>query len=185
VLQVREALRIQRGRQTPLLLQEGEQLPVDRFTDSATVQPRLEREIVVDTTLDDALVDQTQHAVDKHFRGHVEPDIEALRPYRRLGSDGVIEQRPISRIVPLAQDQRMGHRVAERTDPDLQRTAVDDKRAGVQRRGIVRGRYRHVRNGKQAPVPDGIARQGGTATQGQTCVVFHEGKLGCNWPMHT
>ena len=120
------------------------------------------------------------HAVDKHFRGDIEPLVErlAVAGYRHLlvGERG--DSRAVVAVVLLAQDAGIGHRIPEGTDTDLQGTAVSHQRAGVQSGGVILYRYRHIGHRKQGFVVCAIAHQQVEGIDANLRIMLHEGQVG-------
>ena len=96
---------------------------------------------------------QGQETVDQHFRAAVEAGLERRQfGFRKQRCAELFEQPAESPVVGVAQDQRVGERVRERADADLQRAAVPDQGRGVERHCIVGERHRLLRRREQLMV---------------------------------
>ena len=71
--------------------------------------------MVVNLALDHRVLDQVQHAVDEHFRGHIQPLLEGATVLgdRRPHPAQCLHRFAVLPVVPVPQNQTVGHRIAQ------------------------------------------------------------------------
>ena len=94
----------------------------------------------IDLALEHAGIHEIEKALDEHFARAVEANIEAtVFTHRRRRDVRVIEAPNDAakiRVVAMAQNERLGDRIAQRSDAELQRSAVRNRARDVQASGV-------------------------------------------------
>ncbi len=131
-------------------------------------------------TPDDPGLDQVEEAADQHFAEAVEAFPERRFLDRHGGNAAPVQpmdKLPIGAIVLVAQDERLGQRVADRADADLDRAAVLNQARGMQRSGIVAQRHWLVGRSVKRELAGRSAQQMGEITFGNRRIAAHERQL--------
>jgi len=140
----------------------------------------------VDLALEHARVHQIEKALDEHLAHAVEAELErrALAQTRRRAIGGIEPRRESAevRVAPVPQDERLRHRVAERSDAELQGAAVGHRARHVQARGVVGELDGLARRRKQAKIRGRAFQHQVEFTRGNVAVAGHERQLGIDLP---
>ncbi len=105
----------------------------------------------------------------------------------RRGAIGRVEPRHEAaelRVLAVAQDERLRHRVAERSDADLQRAPIGHSAGGVEAGGIFRKPDRLARRSDQGEVGARSLQHQVEFARGNVRVAGHERELGIDLAYH-
>ena len=140
----------------------------------------------VDLALEDAGAHEVEEALDEHLAHPVQAGLErrALAQARGRAVGRIEPRRDVAklRVVPVTQDQRLRHRVAERADAELQRAAVGDRARDVEADGVFGQIDRLARRREQGEVGRRALEQEVELAFRDLGVARHERQLGIDLP---
>jgi len=135
----------------------------------------------VDLALEHARVQQIEKALDQHLAHAVEAELErrALAQTRGRAIAGIEPRRERAkvRVAPMPQDERVRHRVAERSDAELQGAAVGHRARHVHPGGVVGELDGLARRREQAKVRGRAFQHQVEFARGDVAVAGHERQL--------
>jgi len=157
------------------------------FDRTAGIQPTLHGHVRMDPALQHAAPIELQESGDQHLRRPIESLLEPSGPTQAF--DDVTEASEdasrrkhvaVDVVVLVAQLQRVGDRIADRSDPQLQRAAVTNERADIERNEVVDRADGRIRRRKQAEVVFPLIDDGIEVVWRHNGVAVHERQI----PVH-
>ena len=138
----------------------------DGFIDVTVVEQPLDACARIHAALENAAAIQIQESVDEHFRAAIQTAVErccatfgfdqALMSFQNAG---LFDDLPVDRRLLMTQLGRVHDGIAQLADADLQRPAVAQQRADVERDRMFGGRNGHVGRAEQRKVQHRVVEQ--------------------------